>query len=159
MPDELTLITPVNDNFRRDVTLLDESILDPNEADALLQGEWVSMDPGNSGKAVRHATTTARGAMQVFTPKGDFSAQSIGKVAVLQLHEYEAETTIFEDNLPGGAVGEPLTVGTITLDGVGAVHTGLKVAAGGDIVYGVITKLPADNNGKLRFMKSTQGVL
>ena len=156
MPDELFLITPVNDVFRRDVTLLDETLLDPTESDALIQGEWVSYD--SSGKAIRHATTTNRGAMQIFTPKGDFSAQSIGKVAVLQLHEYEAETTIFDDGF-AGAVGDPLTVGTITFDAVAAVHSGLLAAGAGDVVYGVVTKLPADNNGKLRFMKSTQGIL
>jgi hypothetical protein len=158
MPDELTMITPVNDNFRRDVTLLDPTLLDPNEADALVQGEWVSVDNA-SGKAIRHATSTARGAMQVFTPKGDLSGQAIGKVAVLQLHEYEAETTIFDDGFNPSA-GDPVTVGTITLDGVGpGPFVGLKLPAGGDIIYGVCTKSPTNNNGKLRFMKSTQGVL
>jgi hypothetical protein len=158
MPDALTLITPVNDVFRRDVELVDPTLLDPNEADSIIQGEWLKYD-GSAGKAIRHSTTTERGAMQVFTPKGDLSGQAIGKTAVLQLHEYEAETTVFEDSLPGGVMGAPLTVGTITLDTVGGVHSGLKVAAGGDIVYGVITRLPADNGGKLRFMKSVQGIL
>jgi len=157
MPDELFLISPVNDNFRRDVEVDDEDIVDPNEADALIQGEWLSLD-AVSGKYTRHVDETKRGAHQVFTPKGDMGAQAIKKVAVIQLHEYEAETIVFDDGF-AGAVGDPLTVGDIVLGGVAGTYCGLKAAAVGNIVYGVVTKLPADNNGKLRFMKSTQGVL
>lgn len=157
MPDELLLITPVNDNFRRDVELADSTLLDPNEADALIQGEWLKFS-GAQGKVVR-AVAGDRGAMQVFTPKGDISGQAIGKTAVLQLHEYEAETTIFDDGF-AGAIGDPLTVDTITLDTVGAIFSGLRAATtSGDIVYGHVTRLPADNNGKLRFQKSTTGAV
>lgn len=155
MPDELSLITPVNDVFRRDVELADPTLLDPTESDALIQGEWVALN--SSYKAVR-AVAGNRGAMQVFSPKGDLSAQSIGKVAVLQLHEYEAETTVFDDAF-AGAIGDPLAVDTITLGGVAATFSGLRVATSGDVVVGHVTKLPADNNGKLRFQKSSTGAL
>jgi len=98
MADELSLISPVNDNFRRDVELADPTLLDPTEATALVQGEWIVRN--TAGKGARVGASSVRGAMQVFTQKGDFSAQSIGKVAVLQLHEYEAETTMFADVRP-----------------------------------------------------------
>lgn len=154
MADELFLITPVNDVFRRDVELADPTLLDPNESDALIQGEWLKFD--SAGKAVR-AAAGDRGAFQVFTQKGDLSGQSIGKAAVLQLHEYEAETVMFDDAF-AGAVGDPLTVDTITFQTVAGVHSGLRVAStSGDIVYGTVTKLPADNNGKLRYMKQSLG--
>jgi hypothetical protein len=156
MPDELLLITPVNDNFRRDVELADITLLDPNESDSLIQGEWLSFN--TAGKAVRHSDPTTRGAMQIFTPKGDTSGQAIGKTAVLQLHEYEAETSVFDDGI-SISVGSPLTVGTITLDTVAGVHSGLLLAVATNVVYGVVTRLPADNNGKLRYMKSVQGIL
>jgi len=157
MPDELLLITPVNDNFRRDVELVDPTLLDPTEADALIQGEWITLD-STGLKAVR-AVAGDRGAMQVFTPKGDTSAQAIGKTAVLQLHEYEAETTIFDDAF-AGAVGDPLTVDTITLDTVAAIFSGLRAATvSGDVVYGFVTRIPSANNGKLRFQKSNTGAV
>lgn len=154
MANELSLITPVNDVFRRDVELADPTLLDPGESDSLVQGEWLKFD--SSGKAVR-AVAGDRGAFQVFSQKGDLSGMSIGKTAVLQLHDYEAETVMFDDSF-AGAVGDPLTVDTITFQTVAGVHSGLRAATtSGDIVYGHVTKLPADNNGKLRFQKSTTG--
>lgn len=151
MADELSLITPVNDTFRRDVELADPTLLDPTETTALIQGEWVVLN--SAGKATRVGASSVRGALQVFTQKGDFSAQSIGKVAVLQLHEYEAETTMFADGLTP-AVGDPLTVKASTVDSV-AGRSALAAAASGDYVYGFVTKTPATNGGKLRFSKST----
>jgi hypothetical protein len=151
--EDLFLITPVNDVFRRDVELADPTLLDPNESDAIRQGEWLRFD--SAGKAVR-ATAGDRGAFQVFTQKGDLSGQSIGKTAVLQLHEYEAETVIFDDAF-AGAVGDPLSVDTVTVGGVAGTFSGLRAATSGDVVYGHVTKLPADNNGKLRFQKSYTG--
>lgn len=148
MADELFLISPVNDNFRRDLEMADTTLLDPTEADCLIQGEWVVLN--SAGKAERPAASV-RGAMQVFTPKGDFGAQAIGKVAVLQLHDYEAETVVFDDAF-AGSVGDALTVTAITVDGV--ARAGLNAAGSGDFVYGHVTKLPASNGGKLRFQKS-----
>lgn len=150
MADELSLITPVNDNFRRDVELADPTLLDPTEADALIQGEWLVSN--SAGKFVRVGASSVRGAKQMFTQKGDTSAQAIGKVAVLQLHEYEAETTVFADGLTP-AVGDPLTVKQATVDGV--TRSALAAASSGDFVYGYVSKAPADNGGKLRFEKST----
>jgi hypothetical protein len=150
MADELFLITPVNDNFRRDFELADTTLLDPTESDALIQGEWLALN--SAGKLARVGASSVRGAMQMFTPKGDFSAQAIGKVSVLQLHEYEAETIVFADGL-SPAVGDPLTVKQVTVDGV--TRSGLAAAASSDFVYGHVTKTPASNAGKLRFQKST----
>jgi hypothetical protein len=91
MPEELSLITPVNDNFRRDVELADTTLTDPNEADALFMGEWLAPDGAGTHKWVR-AVAGVRGAKQIFSPKGDMATQALGKVAVIQLHAYEAET-------------------------------------------------------------------
>jgi len=149
MADDLKLITPVNDVFRRDVTLADPLLVDPTLSTSLRQGEWLTFD--GSGKAVR-AVVGARGAMQVFTEKGDLGGQALGKTCVLQLHDYEAETAVFDDAF-AGAVGDPLTVDIITLDTVAGVHSGLRVAIAGELVYGVVTKIPSANNGKIRYMR------
>jgi hypothetical protein len=156
----LETITPVNDVFRRDVEVLVEDLVDPNDPTALQQGEWVIYDATTPNKVTRvtGAVATDRGAMQVFSQKGDLAAQALKKVAVLQLHEYEADTTIFEDNLPGALIGAPLTVDLVTVDGVANVSA-LRVAGGGDLVFGHITRLPADNGGKLRFQKSYTGAV
>lgn len=150
MANELALITPVNDVFRRDVELADPTLLDPTESDALIQGEWLVSN--SSGKWAR-PTTSVRGCAQVWTQKGDTAAQAISKVTVLQLHEYEAETTMFADGLTP-AIGDRLTVKSSTVDGV-AGRAALAAAGSGEFVYGFVTKPPADNGGKLRFQKST----
>ena len=144
----LELITPVNDVFRRDVELADPTLLDPNEADALVQGEWLQYN--SSSKGVRITAETAKNVMQVFTQKGDTAGQAIGKTAVIQLHEYEAETDMF-DGAGSYAVDTELTVGDVTIDGV--VRSALKVAAAGNSVHALCTKPPQLNGGKLRFQK------
>jgi hypothetical protein len=74
---------------------------------------------------------------------------------VLQLHDYEAETTMFADALSAPAVGDPLTVKSSTVDSV-AGRSALAAALSGEFVYAIVTKTPAQNGGKLRFqvMKS-----
>ena len=152
MADELNLITPVNDTFRRDLELADPTLLDPNDALALVQGEWLVLN--GSHKLARVGASSVRGAMQMFTQRGDTSAQAIGKVTVLQLHSYEADTTMFADALSAPTVGDPLTVKASTVDGV-ANRSALAAAASGDFVYAHVTKTPATNGGKLRYQKST----
>ena len=150
MANELSLVTPVNDVFRRDLEVADITLLDPTTALAFVQGEWVVAN--TAGKVARVGAASVRGAMQIFSQRGDMGAQAIGKIACLQLHAYEAETTMFVDGLTP-TVGDPLTVESATIDGV-AGRCGLKAATTGDFVYAHVTKAPADNGGKLRYQTS-----
>jgi len=143
----LELLTPVNDVFRRDLEMNDPTLLDPTEADAIVQGEWLRRDT-TTGKLVRATAGTQKNIMQVWTQKGDFSAQAIGKCSVIQQHPYEAETDMFD---PGGtfAIDTELAVETMTIDGVS--RAGLAVAAAGEAVIAICTKPPQANGGKLRY--------
>ena len=143
----LELITPVNDNFRRDLDVADPTLLDPTVANSLVQGEWLVRN--TSGKLARVGASSVKLAYQMFTPKGDFSAQAIGKVTALQLHAYEADTDMFFDGGAGFAIGDQITVKQVTIDSV--VRSAITQAGSGDYVYGVVTKDPATNGGKLRF--------
>ena len=154
MANELSLITPVNDTFRRDVEVASATLIDPNDALALTQGEWVVSNA--SGKFVRVSSQTL-GAFQVFTQRGDTSAQAIGKIAVLQLHEYEAETTQFADAITP-AIGTALALDAVTIDGV-TNRSGFRVAITGDYVYAFVTKASADNGGKLRYQTARTAVI
>lgn len=145
----LDLITPVNDVFRRDIEMADSTLLDPTVTNSLVQGEWIARDSG--GKGVRVTSATEKLPMQVFTQKGDFSAQSIGKVTVIQLHAYEANTDMFDGAGVYVAGATELTVDDFAIDAV--TRSALKVAASGNVVHAVCTKAPADNGGKLRFQK------
>jgi hypothetical protein len=153
----LELITPVNDVFRRDVELADPLLADPTSSTplALEQGEWLARDA--SGKLERVGATARPGAMQMFTPKGDFSAQAIGKVTVLQLHEYEAETDIYEDaTIVGGvAVNDYLTArdGLVDGDTRSCLAPAVQGHATNGWVYAIVTKVPAQAGDKLRYQK------
>jgi hypothetical protein len=145
----LDLLSPVNDVFRRDRDVADTTILDPTEADALLAGEWVTLD--SSEKLVRVGASTVPDCWQVFSPKGDYSAQAIGKVTTLFLHEYEAETDVFEGT---PAVGTELTVKELSDPlGDGVDRPGLTTAAAGEFVHAIVSKTAANNNGKVRYTR------
>jgi hypothetical protein len=152
----LDLISPVNDVFRRDIPVDDpDSLLDPNESTTALEaGEWLIAD-AVTGKAIRAGTLqTETNIMQVFSQRGDVAAQAIDKTAVLYLHDYEAETDMFD---PAPAIpyvlGLTLTVDQVAIDTV--TRSALTSAATGDLVHGIVTKLPANNRGKLRFIKTS----
>jgi hypothetical protein len=144
----LDLITPVNDVFRRDFEVADTDLLNPTESDSLVQGEWLALD--SDGKLERVGASSVPRAWQMFTQKGDFAAQALGKTCVLQAHEYEAETDIFDSALTY-AIGDELTVKAITVDSVTRSGLTNDVTAGTDYVYAIVTKLPDNNDSKLRY--------
>lgn len=143
-----TLLTPIYDNHRRDLKLNDPDLVKPDEADALEQGEWVIIDP-STGNAVRPGAdgSAVPQAFMVWSERGDYSAQALGRVAVIFAHEFEVETDIFVAGTY--TPGDRLTVELGTVDSVsrGAVLE----ASTGDYVHGIVTKDPTKNGGKLRF--------
>ncbi len=148
----LNLISSVSDNFRRDIPVADETYLNPTEAEAYDQGEWLVRD--SSGNLERVGADSVSDAMQIWTQKGDTAAQAISKIAVIQLHEYEAETDMFEDGGAGFAPGTKLTVKTLSdVDGED-FRTGLTQAAAGEYVYGVVITDPDDNGGLIKYRRS-----
>lgn len=146
----LDLETPVNDVFRRDRDLADTTLLDPTSSSpvSLEQGEWLTTNSSN--KLVRVGASSVTRAWQLWTPRGDFSAQAIGKVTVIQNGDYIALTDMYADAGGGFTLGQYLTVKQITVDG--QTRSGLTQAVQGtDYVYGTVEGLPADNGGKLKF--------
>ena len=156
----LTLITPVNDVFRRDLDVADTTLLDPLEAGAggppavgaaFAQGEWLIIDA--SGELIRHTGAAVIGSFQLFTQPGDGAAQALGKATVLQLHEYEAETDMFNSALTYLA-GEPLKVALLNIDGIQRAGLTNAAVVAKDIVVGFVTQTPLLNaNSMLRFQK------
>lgn len=164
---------PVSDVLvvqRRDFPLADKTLSDPLNAVALVDGEWMTID--SSYKLVRAAaigtlaTAGAGGraavrAFPLFAERGryDVRAMSEGKMPVLFRGEYEFDTRVFDAVAAAGSgaaittVMQPLKVGTVaigTRNYCGLVgHGG---AADTDPVVGYVTKLPANNGGKLRFI-------
>ena len=128
----LKLISPVSDVFRKDYEI-DTSFLsaDPTNTDStylnLDQGIWVKIaggkayhvhtsNGGTAGAAVNpHSTGNAAATQmyQVWSEKGDYGMQALGKVTLLQLGSYEAKTDKYTLTSDGGAAiaeGSLLTV-------------------------------------------------
>ena len=163
---------PVSDflkEHRRDFPLADGSLADPSNAVCAIDGEWWILDSAGK-KLVRATDITSVGdepgnndflLMPSWAERGrtDVQAMASRKMPVLFMGDYEIDTRIFNAAVTVGTgaaittVGQPLKVATITIGSrnfSGLVGAAYNEAAPAKFV-GYVTRLPAQNNGKLRF--------
>lgn len=154
---------PISDLFltqRRDYPLADPTLANPLNAAAFVDGEWVKLD--TAGKLSRATAIGSVGqdstvpSMPLWSEKGRSDTQSVRKHTVFVGGWYEADTRIFDAAATvGGAaaittIGQALKVATITIGSRN--YCGLVGALNTDpYIVGYVTKLPANNGGKLRF--------
>ena len=146
----LTLITPVMAIQRRDFSYDVPAQLNPTNANPLLDGEFVQINSsyqvsrGSAGEV--HVPT-----YPVFTEQGRYDTQALGKVDILFLGGFEAETDLY--TAAGLAVGSPLMVTDVTYGGL--TRKALALAAGGGAthtVVGWVTRLlTVSGVSKMRF--------
>jgi hypothetical protein len=152
----------------RDYPLADKTLADPSNAVCLVDGEFMTFDASqNLVRAADVTTTTAVASLlsfPLFAERGrtDIQAMANRKAPIIQFGDYEADTRIFDLTVAHGAGGgaaittimQPLKVGTVVLgtrNYVGLIgHGG---ASDTDPIVGLVTKLPATNGGKLRYMR------
>lgn len=159
---------PVSDILpiqRRDFPLADPTLAQPLNAVALVDGEWMTLD--SSYKLVRASNISSPGdaagalSFPLFAERGRYDTQGIAgtKMPILWRGEYEFDTRIFDSTAVAGSgaaitrVMQPLKVATITVGSRN--YTGLVGHGGsGDSspVRGYVSRLPAANGGKLRFI-------
>jgi hypothetical protein len=163
---------PVSDILpvqRRDFPLNDPTLADPLNSVALVDGEWATIN--SAYKLVRGSDVTATGdpalikTFPVFMERGRYDVQAMAqrKTVILWRGDYEFDTRIFDASVTvgGGApittVMQPLKVATVV---IGArKYTGLVGHGGsGDTnpVVGFVSRLPASNGGKLRFINGSR---
>lgn len=145
----------------RDFPLADRALADPLNAVALVDGEWMIQNA--SHKAVRATNIGSVGAVAagrswpLWAERGRTDVQASGKVPLIWIGSWEFDTRIYDmtatpDNgVAITAIDQPLKVATITLGGRN--YTGLVGHGGsGDasVVVGFVTRLPANNGGKLK---------
>lgn len=142
----LTLITEVMPIIRRDFPLASTALLNPNNANPLVDGEWLELN--TSYQLARASGEQTKLAWQVFAERGRYDTQAIGKAPILYIGGYEAETTIYDST--GLAVNDPLMVTDVTIGGL--TKRGLKKATGTGqhLVFAYVTRLPT---GKVRYYK------
>lgn len=164
---------PVSDVLpvqRRDFPLSDPTLAQPLNAVALVDGEWMTIT--STYKLVRAADVTVLGtagaagiatlrSFPLFAERGRYDVQAIAgtKMPILFRGEYEFDTRIFDAAAVCGSgaaittVMQGLKSATIALGGRN--YCGLVGHGGaGDAspVLGYVTRLPAANGGKLRFI-------
>lgn len=167
---------PVSDilaNQRRDFPLADPSLSDPNGTVPLIDGEWMILDANSAiaratdvGAADGVVPAVAQTSYLLFAERGRYDVQSLAtkKMPILWIGDFEGDTRIFsaaQVAASGGAaitlVGQPLQVATITIGS--RKFTGLVGHDGGstNAIVGRVTRLPGNNNNKLRF-RSAAGI-
>lgn len=144
---------------------IDRSLLDPSNANAILDGEWVRSADGKV--AVRATDVTSTGAeptyaddqfYPVLTKSGrtDLQALADSRIATITLGGYRANTRLFDKDAVVGSgaaisrVGQGLKIATILISGRKA--TGLVGHGGSGDSAKVVARvymLPSDNGGKL----------
>ncbi len=150
---------------RRDFMLADATLADPTNSVALVDGEWMTLN--GSYQVARAAAIGTPGtaatvrSFPVFAERGRYDVQAMAerKIPLLFMGFYEADIRIFDASAvvgSGAAITtamQPLKVATITIGSrnyVGLVgHGG---SADTHPIVGYVTRLPAANGGKLRFM-------
>ena len=143
------LITELQVTLRRDFPLKVPGILNPMDAQPLVEGEWLELDADyllkrGSGAGVSGAV------FPVHTERGRYDTQAVQKANVIFAGQYEAETKMFDT---GGTYnpGTELMVDDVTIGGI--VRRALKPATSGKMVVGHVTKLTGSGaSAKLRFI-------
>jgi len=142
----LTLVTEVLPVNRRDFYISDPTLLNPNNANPLLDGEWLQLD--SSYKAARGADGSGTHeaivpSWQLFAERGRYDTQAIGKAPVLFLGGYEAECKVVD--VTGASVGNALVVQDVTFQSL--TRRGLKVlgvTSGEHLIFAYVTRVFTD---------------
>lgn len=148
-----TLISELQTLTRRDFPMEDPTLLQPLNANPLVDGEFLQLD---ANYKLARAAAGVGGTKEdpwfnlfpLFSERGRYDTQAIGKGTILMLGMYEAETMVV--NTAGLAVGDPLTVQDVTYGGLTRRGLAKKVAAAGVVVVGYVSRLPG--GGKVRFI-------
>jgi hypothetical protein len=147
----------------RDKALADGTLVNPLNAVALVDGEWMTTD--SSDKAIRASAIGTPGnpasvmSFPLFAERGrtDVQARAERGVPLIMFGEWEADTRIFDaaatvgSGAPITTQWQPVKVATITIGSrsyCGLVgHGGVADTAP---IAGYVSRLPAANGGKLR---------
>lgn len=144
------LVSEFQTLHRRSFGLTDPDILKPIPGGvkvSLVDGEFLELD--SSYQMIRGAATPALVPSFAWAAEqGRYETQALGKGPVLYLGMYEADTLIMDST--GITLGEALEVTTVTVGGI--ARRGLAQYTSGYKI-GYATRLPANNNGWLRFIR------
>lgn len=137
----LTLVSEVLPIQRRDFYLADRTLLNPNNANPLLDGEWLELN--SSYQLARGSGEAANPSWQLFAERGRYDTQAIGKAPVLFQGGYEAECQIV--NLTSLTVGAALMVTDVTFQTLTRRGLALSAVTSGEhMIFGYVTRVFTD---------------
>lgn len=147
---EIVMPTDWSRLSRPAMEVADKDLLNPLVASPkvpLMDGEFVSE---NSEYKLIRATDQAAPAYALIEWRGAHEVQAAGKVAILRGGTYEADTIVYDSTslvLHSALMHGDCTVGGLT-------RRGLLLRTGSNLILGYVTKLPATNGGRLRFIQT-----
>jgi len=148
------LVSEFQTIHRRPFELAAPAILNPNDVRPLVEGEFLQLDTAykmarggnNAGNLTDEATVPS---YAYFAERGRYDTQAIQKGPFLYLGGYEADTLIMDST--SMVVGSAVSVFDLDIGGV--IRRGLGLLSAGYEI-GRVTRLPANNGGFLRFVRS-----
>jgi hypothetical protein len=143
----------------RDFPLVDPDLANPFNANALVDGEWMTLTSANKmqravdvvGGSPGDAATLPSWPLWAERGRTDVQARGERASTLLYLGQWEFDTRIF--NATSMVLLGRVSVAVIALGGKqysGLVANGTVASPGSGITVGIITRLPATNGGKLR---------
>jgi hypothetical protein len=141
-----TLVSDLQLLIRRDFPLYDKTLADPNGTNPLVDGEFMNL---NSAYQLIRGVDGSLGWV-CFAERGRFDVQALRKTTVLFGMTYEADTRVFT-SAGLTLLGKLQVSASVSLDG--KTKSGLANYSSGEVI-GYVTRLPANNGGKLRFIQT-----
>ena len=159
---------------RRDYPLADPTLANPYNANALVDGEILTLN--NSNQLIRAADITQAAGTAAAAPgsyvemalwaergRTDVQANAANKTTCVELGEYISDTRVYDATAGAGIahMGQPLKCAVVSISDNGSTRkfSGLILHGGSadpDAVFGYVHKLPANNGGKLQFKRGTR---
>jgi len=136
---------------RTPLEVADAALINPQNANAIIDGEFVTHDANY--KFIR-ATDPALPCFATLEWRGDYGVQASKKLSTLYIGGYEADTLVFDPTTL--TLGSPLMLGTVNTAATGSVNRSGIVdhdAVATKLVLGYVTRLPATNGNRLRFLQ------
>jgi len=155
MGPNFKLVSEFQTIHRRPFELAVPALLNPNNANPLLDGEFLEL---TSAYKMARGTGPSTGAtvpsFAYAAERGRYETQAIGKGPFLYMGDYEADTLIMDAT--GITLGMKVVVANVTIATL--TRRGLvrwpATPAGGEVSVGYVTRLPATNNNFLRFIRA-----
>lgn len=138
------IVNPTLDRLiRRNFEIANPALLDPSQANSLIDGEYMQLD--SSYKLIRSADAS-KPSFAIIEDRGDYGVQVHKRPAVV-IGTYVAQTLVYATAIASSPFGTALEVGTVNKASLGGVNRAGLVARTTGLVVGYIMK-PASADGQ-----------